>query len=35
VKAAIQSTLRSPRTSVLEVLVDANEKPALPSELKV
>jgi pyruvate dehydrogenase (quinone) len=35
VKAAIQSTLRSPRTAVLEVLVDANEKPALPSELKV
>jgi pyruvate dehydrogenase (quinone) len=35
VRAAIQSTLRSPRTAVLEVLVDANEKPALPSELKV
>jgi pyruvate dehydrogenase (quinone) len=35
VKAAIQSTLHSPRTAVLEVLVDANEKPALPSELKV
>jgi pyruvate dehydrogenase (quinone) len=34
VKAALQSTLRSPRTAVLEVLVDANEKPALPSELK-
>jgi pyruvate dehydrogenase (quinone) len=35
VRAAIQSTLRSPRTAVLEVLVDANEKPALPSELRV
>ena len=35
VKTAIQSTLRSPRTAVLEVLVDANEKPALPSELRV
>jgi pyruvate dehydrogenase (quinone) len=35
VKAAIQSTLRSARTAVLEVLVDANEKPALPSELRV
>jgi pyruvate dehydrogenase (quinone) len=34
VKAAIQATMRSPRTAVLEVLVDANEKPALPSELK-
>jgi pyruvate dehydrogenase (quinone) len=35
VKTALQSTLRSPRAAVLEVLVDANEKPALPSELKV
>jgi pyruvate dehydrogenase (quinone) len=35
VKTAIQSTLRSPRTAVLEVLVDVNEKPALPSELRV
>jgi pyruvate dehydrogenase (quinone) len=35
VKTAVQSTLRSPRTAVLEVLVDVNEKPALPSELKV
>jgi pyruvate dehydrogenase (quinone) len=34
VKAAIQATLRSPRTAVLEVLVDPHEKPALPSELK-
>ncbi len=33
VKTAIQSTLRSPRTAVLEVLVDPNEKPALPAEL--
>jgi pyruvate dehydrogenase (quinone) len=34
VKAAVQATLRSPRTAVLEVLVDPHEKPALPSELK-
>jgi pyruvate dehydrogenase (quinone) len=34
VAAAIRSTLRSPRTAVLEVLVDPDEKPALPSELK-
>ena len=34
VTAAIRATLRSPRTSVLEVLVDADEKPTLPSELK-
>jgi pyruvate dehydrogenase (quinone)/pyruvate decarboxylase len=33
VKAAIQATLRSPRTAVLEARVDAGEKPALPSEL--
>jgi pyruvate dehydrogenase (quinone) len=33
-KSAINSTLRSPRTAVLEVLVDPDEKPALPSELK-
>jgi len=34
-KAAIQATLHSPRAAVLEATVDANEKPALPSELKV
>ena len=34
-KAAVQATLRSPRAAVLEATVDANEKPALPSELKV
>jgi pyruvate dehydrogenase (quinone) len=34
VKAAVQATLRSPRTAVLEVLVDPHEKPALPSELR-
>jgi pyruvate dehydrogenase (quinone) len=34
VTAAIRSALHSPRTSVLEVLVDPDEKPALPSELK-
>ena len=31
---AIQATLNSPRAAVLEAVVDANEKPALPSELK-
>jgi pyruvate dehydrogenase (quinone) len=35
VKAAIQSTLHSSRTAVLEVMVDPNEKPSLPSELTV
>ncbi len=34
VRSAVQATLASPRPAVLEVLVDANEKPALPSELK-
>jgi pyruvate dehydrogenase (quinone)/pyruvate decarboxylase len=34
VTAAIRATLRSPRASVLEVLVDPDEKPALPTELK-
>jgi pyruvate dehydrogenase (quinone) len=34
VASAIHATLHSPRVAVLEVLVDANEKPALPSELK-
>jgi pyruvate dehydrogenase (quinone) len=33
VTGAIRATLHSPRTSVLEVLVDPDEKPALPSEL--
>jgi pyruvate dehydrogenase (quinone) len=35
VASAIRATLRSSRTAVLEVQVDADEKPALPSELKV
>jgi pyruvate dehydrogenase (quinone) len=35
VRAAIRDMLRSPRPSVLEVLVDPDEKPALPSELEV
>jgi pyruvate dehydrogenase (quinone) len=35
IKASIQALLRSTRTAVLEVLVDPNEKPSLPSELKV
>lgn len=34
VSAAIRATLHSPRSAVLEVLVDPNEKPSLPSELK-
>ncbi len=34
VKAAIHSTLQSPRAAVLEVMVDPDEKPALPSELE-
>jgi pyruvate dehydrogenase (quinone) len=34
VKTAVQAALRSPRAAVLEAIVDANEKPALPSELK-
>jgi len=35
VKSALQATLQSPRPAVLEAVVDANEKPSLPSELKV
>jgi pyruvate dehydrogenase (quinone) len=34
VKSALQATLQSPRVAVLEAVVDANEKPSLPSELK-
>jgi len=34
VTAAMRAALHSPRTSVLEVLVDPDEKPAMPSELK-
>jgi pyruvate dehydrogenase (quinone) len=34
VAGAIRAALHSPRTSVLEVLVDPDEKPALPSELR-
>jgi pyruvate dehydrogenase (quinone) len=34
-KAAMQATLHSPRAALLEATVDAAEKPALPSELKV
>jgi len=34
VKAAIQATLRSAKAAVLEVSVDPNEKPSLPSELR-
>jgi pyruvate dehydrogenase (quinone)/pyruvate decarboxylase len=32
---AIRATLHSPRAAVLEVLVDPDEKPSLPSELNV
>jgi pyruvate dehydrogenase (quinone) len=35
VASAIRATLQSPRTTVLEVHVDPDEKPSLPSELKV
>jgi pyruvate dehydrogenase (quinone) len=35
VRPAIAALLRSPRTAVLEVTVDADEKPAMPEELKV
>lgn len=35
VRAAIRQTLQSPRAAVLEAVVDANEKPALPDELRV
>jgi pyruvate dehydrogenase (quinone) len=35
VRAAVQATLRSPRTALLEAVVDPNEKPSLPAELKV
>jgi pyruvate dehydrogenase (quinone) len=31
--SAMDALLRSPRAAVLQVLVDANEKPALPQEL--
>jgi pyruvate dehydrogenase (quinone)/pyruvate decarboxylase len=34
VSSAVRATLRSSRPTVLEVLVDPDEKPALPSELK-
>jgi pyruvate dehydrogenase (quinone) len=34
VKAAIQATLRSSKTAILEASVDPNEKPSLPSELR-
>jgi pyruvate dehydrogenase (quinone)/pyruvate decarboxylase len=35
VRSAIRETLQSPRAAVLEAVVDANEKPALPNELQV
>ena len=35
VAATIHATLHSPNAAVLEAHVDVNEKPALPSELKV
>ena len=35
VRSAIRDTLQSPRAAVLEAVVDANEKPALPDEFQV
>jgi pyruvate dehydrogenase (quinone) len=35
VRSAIRETLQSPRAAVMEAVVDANEKPALPNELQV
>ena len=35
IRPALQAVLRSPRAAILEALVDANEKPAKPDELKV
>jgi len=35
VRPAIAAFLRSTRTAVLEVEVDADEKPAMPQELRV
>jgi pyruvate dehydrogenase (quinone)/pyruvate decarboxylase len=34
VSSAVRDTLRSSRPAVLEALVDPDEKPALPSELR-
>jgi len=34
VRSAIRDTLQSPRAAVLEAVVDPNEKPALPDELR-
>jgi pyruvate dehydrogenase (quinone) len=34
VPSAIANTLRSPRAALLEALVDANEPPAKPDQLK-
>jgi pyruvate dehydrogenase (quinone) len=35
VRAAVRALLHSPRTALLEAVVDADEKPTLPEELKV
>jgi pyruvate dehydrogenase (quinone) len=35
VRPALTAFLRSPRAAVLEALVDANEKPSVPEELKL
>jgi pyruvate dehydrogenase (quinone)/pyruvate decarboxylase len=35
VRSAIRQTLQSPRAALLEAVVDANEKPALPEDLKL
>jgi hypothetical protein len=34
VRAAIEATLQSPQAALLEAVVDADEKPAKPEELK-
>jgi thiamine pyrophosphate-dependent acetolactate synthase large subunit-like protein len=35
IEPAIEALLKSPRAAVLEAVVDPDEKPALPHELKV
>ncbi len=35
VRPAIQAALRSSKAAVVEAVVDANEKPAVPEELRV
>jgi hypothetical protein len=35
VRPAIEAALRSPRAAIVEAVVDANEKPADPENLRV